>query len=104
MKAHETAPILKKFLYEKIGFENISNGIVSVIDEYTLAFKIREMSFMLDCETMTVIRVIKQGEGQTVVTYSHTDTICAMVERGVKEYICTFIEKLQGKMEKYNQY
>lgn len=104
MKAHETAPLLKKFLYEKIGFENITNGIVSVIDDYTLSFKIREMSFMLDCETMTILRVLNHTEGQTVVTYSHVDNISALIERGVKEYICTFIEKLQGKMEKYNQY
>lgn len=104
MKAHETAPLLKKFLYEKIGFENITNGIVSVIDDYTLSFKIREMSFMLDCETMTILRIIKQTEGQTMVTYSHTDNISAIIERGIKEYICTFIESLQGRMEKYNQY
>ena len=100
MKAQETSPILKKFLYEKIGFKNITNGIVSVVDDYTLAFKINEMSFMLDCVTMTVLRVTGIVDGKTAVSYSHVDQIAGIVERGIKEYICNFIESLEKQMSK----
>ena len=100
MKASDTAPILKRFLYEKIGFKNINNGIVSVVDDYTLAFKINEMAFMLDCDTMTVLRVTGNVDGKTAVSYSHVDQIAGIVERGIKEYICNFIESLEKQMSK----
>lgn len=102
MKAHEMAPLLKKFLYEKIGYSNIGNGIVSVVDDYTLAFKIREMSFMLDCDTITLMRLTDTIDGKTAVTYSHVDSIAGILERSIKEYVCTIIEKIEN-MQKAKQ-
>ena len=99
MKSNEMAPLLKKFLYEKIGFENITNGIVSVVDDYTLAFKIREMAFMLDCDNMTLMRFAGNIDGKQAVVYSHVDQITGTLERSLKEYICTIIEKIE-KLQK----
>lgn len=103
MKSCEATQILKNFLYEKIGYDNIGNGIVTVIDDYTLSFKIREMSFMLVTDTMTVMRVTECIDGQTAITYANTDTITAIMERSIKEYVHNIIEGIKtANIERYN--
>ena len=87
--------MIKKFLVGTFGFENIN--AYCVIDSDIIGFKIRQMNFLLDCETMSVKREVEKLEDGRMSCTSAVDCeICNMVERSLKHYINNEIEKMQN--------
>ena len=86
--------IIKRFLLEMVGFENI--GSYSVVDFDTIGFRIRQMSFVIDCENMTVRRQIMSENGKTLCSTSIDCEICNLVERKLKNYVNNEIDKIKS--------
>lgn len=86
--------IIKKFLLEMVGFENI--GSYSVIDSDIIGFRIRQMTFVLDCETMTVKRQISSDDGRNFCSTSIDCEICNLIERKLKNYVNNEIDKIKS--------
>ena len=55
--------VIKKFLIETFGFENIN--AYCVIDSEIIGFRIRQMNFLIDCETMSIKRELERTEDGT---------------------------------------
>ena len=86
--------IIKKFLLDTFGFENIS--AFCVIDNDLIGFRVRQMNFMIDCETMSIKRELEKTEdGRHLCTTAMDCEICNMVERSLKSYLNAEIEKMQ---------
>lgn len=87
--------VIKKFLIETFGFENIN--AYCVIDSDIIGFRIRQMNFLIDCETMSIKRELERTEdGRHYCTTAIDCEICNMVERSLKQYLNNEIEKMQN--------
>lgn len=86
--------IIKRFLLDRFGFENIN--AFCIIDKDIIGFQIKEMRFMLDCKTMSIRRELETTEdGKHYVATAMGCEICNMVERSLKSYLNAEIEKMQ---------
>lgn len=84
---------VKNFLIQNFGLENIS--AFTVIDDESVAFRIRAMMFMLDLTTMSIKRELHTpADGVCIVSTSVNDDCVAVIEKSLKKYMNQEIERL----------
>lgn len=93
------SPIVKRFLVDNFGFENISS--YSVINDDMISFGINSLKLLLDCENMTIKRLLssvqsqKEQENMKLVMTSFDCEICNIIERNLKYYVNNEIDKIK---------